>query len=56
MRIQKFADPTKLNDYVPVNLDAKQTTEVFIKDNKLKLQVKRKGFSAQELIESSNKR
>jgi hypothetical protein len=38
-----------INGFIPIN-NAKQTTEVFTKDGKLKLQIKRKSFDAQELI------
>jgi hypothetical protein len=44
--------PSKLESFVPL-IPAKQTTEVFVSNGKLKLQVKRQDYLAEELISSS---
>ena len=42
--------PSKiLNDFMPIS-NAVQTTEVFVKDNKLKMQIHRREITAEELI------
>jgi len=43
---------SKLEAFLPL-IPAKQSTEVFMQNGKLKLQVKRQGYSTDELISSS---
>jgi hypothetical protein len=44
--------PSKLESFVPL-IPAKQSTEVFMQNGKLKLHVKRQAYSTEELISSS---
>ena len=47
--------PSELEAFLPIR-NAKQKTEVFVKDGKLKLQIKRSDISAEELINANLER